>query len=136
MIEKGIIETVPRSQVPTYQKVLHAIWSHRCKTKPTDGSRQIADIDYNEIYSPVVEWSTIRILLILAQLIGFKTRQVGYVQAFPRATLENEEIFIDIPTGFYYKDSDSTQKFVLKLKKNLYGLKQASYTGTNYLKLD
>eukprot|EP00957_Ditylum_brightwellii_P073488 5584627-Ditylum_brightwellii.AAC.1 len=35
MIEKGIFEIVPRSQVPTYQKVLHAIWSHRCKATPT-----------------------------------------------------------------------------------------------------
>eukprot|EP00957_Ditylum_brightwellii_P142053 10822774-Ditylum_brightwellii.AAC.1 len=87
MIEKGIFEIVPRCQVPTYQKVLRAAWSHRHKTKPTgevyrhrshvcaDGSRQTAGSDYNETYSPVVQWSKIRILLILAQLKGFKTRQ-------------------------------------------------------------
>eukprot|EP00957_Ditylum_brightwellii_P208172 15356163-Ditylum_brightwellii.AAC.1 len=87
MIEKGIFEIVPRSQVPIYQKVLCVIWSNRHKTKSTgevychmsqvcaDGNRQTAGIDYNETYSPAVQWSTIRILLVLAQLKGFKTRQ-------------------------------------------------------------
>eukprot|EP00957_Ditylum_brightwellii_P091073 6933623-Ditylum_brightwellii.AAC.1 len=37
-----------------------------------------------------------------------------------------------IHDGFYYKDSDSIYKFILHLKRNLYGLKQASY---NWIKL-
>eukprot|EP00957_Ditylum_brightwellii_P034816 2638303-Ditylum_brightwellii.AAC.1 len=41
---------------------------------------------------------------------------------------------MDIPAGFYYKDSDSNQKFVLRLKKNLYSLKQASYNWSKLLK--
>eukprot|EP00957_Ditylum_brightwellii_P182706 13916685-Ditylum_brightwellii.AAC.1 len=41
---------------------------------------------------------------------------------------------MDILAGFYYKDSDSTQKFVLRLKKNLYGLKQAFYNWSKLLK--
>eukprot|EP00957_Ditylum_brightwellii_P012635 955076-Ditylum_brightwellii.AAC.1 len=41
---------------------------------------------------------------------------------------------MDIPAGIDYKDSDSTQKFVLRLKKNLYGLKQASYNWSELLK--
>eukprot|EP00957_Ditylum_brightwellii_P008120 615863-Ditylum_brightwellii.AAC.1 len=146
IIEKVIFEIVPRSQVPTYQKVLCSVWSHRRKTKHTgevyhhrsracaDGSRQTAGIDYNETHSPAVQWSTIRILLILAQLKGFKTRQIDYFQAFPQAPLENEEIFMDIPAGFYCKVSDSTQKLVLRLKKNLDGLKQASYNCSKLLK--
>eukprot|EP00957_Ditylum_brightwellii_P098346 7493853-Ditylum_brightwellii.AAC.1 len=37
-----------------------------------------------------------------------------------------------MPDGFYYKDSDSTNKFVFGPQRNLYGLKQASY---NWIKL-
>eukprot|EP00957_Ditylum_brightwellii_P009789 738384-Ditylum_brightwellii.AAC.1 len=70
MIGKDIFEVVPRSRVSTYQKVLRVVWSHRRKTKPTgkvyrhrsrlcaDCSRQPYGIDYNETYSPVVQWST------------------------------------------------------------------------------
>ena len=32
-----------------------------------------------------------------------------------------------LPTGFYYKDSDNKSDYVLRLKRNLYGLKQASF---------
>ena len=146
MIEKDIFEVVPRSRVSTYQKVLRAVWLHRRKTKPTgkvyrhrsrlcaDGSRQTYGIDYNETYSPVVQWSTVRILLLLSKLKGYKSRQVDYVQAFPQAPLEDEEVFMEIPAGFYHKDSDSTKNYALRLKKNLYGLKQASFNWNELLK--
>jgi len=32
-----------------------------------------------------------------------------------------------MPSGFYYKDSDCRKNYVLKLKRNLYGLKQAAF---------
>eukprot|EP00957_Ditylum_brightwellii_P067042 5089097-Ditylum_brightwellii.AAC.1 len=110
MIEKEIFEIVPRTQVPSYQKVLQDVWSHRRKTKPTgeiychrsricaNGSQQTFGIDYNEIYSPAVQWSTVRILLLLSQLKGYNTRQLDYVQAFPQTPLQDEEVFMEIPT--------------------------------------
>eukprot|EP00957_Ditylum_brightwellii_P211797 15366614-Ditylum_brightwellii.AAC.1 len=70
MIKNDIFEVVPRSKVPHYQKVLRAVWSHRRKIKSAEEiyrhrSRLCADdnkeqhgIDYNEMYSPVVQWST------------------------------------------------------------------------------
>eukprot|EP00957_Ditylum_brightwellii_P189220 14402755-Ditylum_brightwellii.AAC.1 len=70
MIEKETFEVVPRSRVPSYQKVLKAVWSHRRKTKSTsevyhhrsricaNGSQQTYSIDYNETYSPVAQWKT------------------------------------------------------------------------------
>eukprot|EP00957_Ditylum_brightwellii_P016962 1279201-Ditylum_brightwellii.AAC.1 len=79
MIEKEIFEMVPRSQVPSYQKVLRAVWFHRRKTKTT------------------VQWSISSILLIISQLKGHKSRQVDYVRAFPQAPLEDEEVFMEIP---------------------------------------
>ena len=41
---------------------------------------------------------------------------------------------MEIPAGFYHKDSDSTKDYVLRLKKNLYGLKQASFNWSELLK--
>eukprot|EP00957_Ditylum_brightwellii_P155249 11818950-Ditylum_brightwellii.AAC.1 len=79
MTEREIFEVVPCSQVPTYQKVLRALWSHRQKTKPTgeiyrhrfcicaDGNKQQYGIVFHQAYSPVVQWSTVRMLLLLSQ---------------------------------------------------------------------
>eukprot|EP00957_Ditylum_brightwellii_P211270 15365977-Ditylum_brightwellii.AAC.1 len=86
------------------------------------------------MYSPVGQWSTVRMLLLLSQLKGYKSRQVDCVQAFPQAPLEDEEVFMDIHSGFYHKDSKSTNNYVLRFKKNLYGLKQASYNWSELLK--
>ena len=79
-----------------------------------------------DTYSPVVSWTTVRLLLVLSKTLNLKTRQVDCVQAFPQAPLE-EDVYMDIPSGFYYGyPQTSKYKYVMRLKKNLYGLKQAS----------
>ena len=97
-----------------------------------DGSRQQEGKDYNNTYSPVVNWSTIRLLFILSIIFDLKSRQVDYVQAFPQADLK-EDVYMRIPAGFYFKDSDGKEEYVLKLKRNIYGLKQAAFNWNELL---
>ena len=91
-----------------------------------DGSKQIHGKYYINSYSPVVNWSTLRLMFILSIKFNLVSRQVDYVQAFPQAPLD-EDIYMRIPAGFYYKDSDGNKDFILKLKRNIHGLKQASF---------
>ena len=122
------------------------MWSHRRKTTPSgevyryrsrlcvDGSQQQEGIDYNETYSPVVQWPTIRILMIFAKIFGLHMRQVDYVQAFPQANLpEGENVFMEIPEGYDLGDKNK-HDYCLQLIKNCYGLKQAAYNWNNLLK--
>lgn len=145
MKKNEIFELVKRSIVPRNQRVLRAVWSHRRKTTPTgvvyrhrsrlcvDGSQQQHGIDYSETYSPVVSWSTVRILMILSKIFNMKMRQVDYVQAFPQATLpEGENVYMEIPDGYDMGDK-SKDEYCLKLLKNLYGLKQAAYNWNSLL---
>lgn len=85
---------------------------------------QTAGIDYFDTYAPVVQWSTIRLVLTLVLKHGWSTRQVDYTNAFAQADLP-EEVYIEEPRGFTGRDG--TNK-VLKLLKSLYGLKQAPKT--------
>ena len=126
------------SNVPKGKRILNPVWTFKRKTTPSgevyrhrsrlcvDGSRQIYGEDYTNSYSPVANWTTLRILFILSQKINLKYRHVDYVQEFPQEELD-EEVYMRIPAGFHYKDSDNQKNFVLKLKRNLYGLKQAAY---------
>eukprot|EP00957_Ditylum_brightwellii_P198754 15149827-Ditylum_brightwellii.AAC.1 len=50
---------------------------------------------YHVIFNDM--FTTVRMLLLLSQLKGYKSRQVDYVQAFPQAPLEDEEVFMEIP---------------------------------------
>ena len=130
--DNGIYEIVKRSTVPELKSILRAVWSHRRKTTPdgkvyryrsricADGSTQKYGIDYTDTYSPVVMWSTLRTLFVLSKVLGWSSRKVDYVQAFPQAKLDDdEEICMHIPRGFHVDSVKHRSEYVLKLKKNL-----------------
>ena len=74
-----------------------------------------------ESFSPVVQWSSVRLLLILSIVHGLATRQVDYVNAFAQAEL-NKDVFIELPQGFNHSNDEDC---VLKLNKSLYGMTDA-----------
>lgn len=92
------------------------------------GCAQRKGIDYKETFSPVVRYSSIRVLLALAAKYDLEIHQMDAVSAFLHGDLD-EEIYMAQPEMF----SDGTSK-VCRLHKSLYGLKQASRVW--YTKLD
>ena len=72
-----------------------------------------------------------RILLTLALVNGWATRQVDFVLAFPQAPLECD-LFMRLPVGFQFEYGNS-KTHVLKLKRNLYGQRQAGKVWFDHL---
>ena len=82
----------------------------------------------SKLYAPVVQWTTLRLLLILEVLLKLKSKQGDVTAAFLHAELnENEKVYVEMPVGFK-KDGK-----VLKLKKTLYGLRQSPRMFWKYL---
>lgn len=77
-------------------------------------------IDYEEVFSPVVRYESVRILLAVATERDLEVEQFDVKTAFLYDDL-NEEIYMDIPEGV---NADKGQ--VCRLQKSLCGLKQAS----------
>ena len=138
-------QAVSKNSLPTGTKVLPSTWAFRIKRFPDGrhrkfkarfcvrGDRQVEGVDYSEKYSPVVGWSTVRMLLCLSLSQGLKTRQVDFSNAFVQAELKRDEfIYIDVPKGFETDSDEGTM--VLKLKRSLYGLVQAPLYWNNHLK--
>jgi Reverse transcriptase (RNA-dependent DNA polymerase) len=148
LVDSDVFEYLTMSDLPSRPRLLNAIWSYRRKFRPdglllkhksricADGSQQRYGIDYWETYAPVVHWSTIRLVLVLAALLKLKSRQVDYTQAFPQAPLD-DNVFMRIPQGWYVDPAsqqlkqhpDPTSKDMehcIRLKRNLYGVKQAA----------
>ena len=125
-----------RSSIPKGKKSILAIWSFKRKRFPdgrimkykaricAHGGMQQWGVDYWETYAPVVNWLSVRTLLVLSVLHGYHSRSIDFVLAFPQAELK-EDIFMEIPAGF--SNSDIKKQYVLKLDKNLYGLKNAAF---------
>lgn len=85
------------------------------------GFNQRKGIDFDEIFSPVVKMSSIRVVLGLAASLNLEVEQLDVKTAFLHGDLE-EEIYMEQPEGFEVKGKEH---LVCKLKKSLYGLKQA-----------
>ena len=78
--------------------------------------------DYDETFSPVVRYSSIRTLLAFAIQHGMIIHQKDVVTAFLNGILD-EDIYMEQPPGYIKKGEEH---LVCKLKRSLYGLKQSS----------
>ncbi|GKE79738.1 retrovirus-related pol polyprotein from transposon TNT 1-94 [Tanacetum coccineum] len=85
------------------------------------GYAQKEGIDFNEIFSPVVRMTTIRVVLVMCATYDLHLEQLDVKTAFLHGNLE-EEIYMLQPEGFKQKGKE---KLVCRLNKSLYGLKQA-----------
>nr|GFB61187.1 hypothetical protein [Tanacetum cinerariifolium] len=86
------------------------------------GYRQEEGIDFEESFAPVAQIEAIRIFLAYAAHKGFTVYQIDVKTAFLYGSLK-EDMYVCQPEGFIDANYPS---HVYKLKKVLYGLKQAS----------
>lgn len=86
------------------------------------GISQIPGIDFEDVFSLVPKLATIRVMLALSDLFGWKRCFVDVKNAFVNPSLK-EEIYIDQLEGF---PKTGKQNFLYLLMKVLYGLGQAS----------
>ena len=86
------------------------------------GFTQRPGIDFHETFSPVVKYESLRALLSIAAVSDLEMLQLDVKTAFLNGDLE-EELYMAQPEGFI---SRGHEEKVCKLKRSLYGLKQAS----------
>jgi hypothetical protein len=137
-------ELVSKKKVPKGVRILDAVWAMKrkrnIKTREiykwkarlnVHGGQQEKGVNFWETYSPVVNWFSIRLLLAKALLHNWHTRQIDFVLAYPQADIETE-LFMKLPAGIELPGvSKSTH--CLRLKKNLYGQKQAGRVWVKHL---
>ena len=135
-------ELIKKSTVPKGHKIMPSVWAMKRKRRIADreiykwkarlnidGSKQEEGVNFWETFAPVASWSTIRMVLILALINGWDTRQVDFVLAYTQAKVECE-LYMSIPKGF---EVDGDEEYVLKLKKNLFGQRQAGRVWNQHL---
>jgi hypothetical protein len=141
---------VPRSSLPSHKRALPMVWAFKRKRNPlgeilkwkarlcAGGHRSIENVDYWSTYSPVVSWSTVRLMFIFALLNNWHIRSIDFVLAYPQAPIKTD-IFMTppkVPPDFVIADlpnplARSTSLY--KLLQNLYGLKDAGKTWGDFL---
>ena len=97
------------------------------------GACKLGGVNYWETYAPTVNWISVRFLLIVAEILQLDTKAIDFVLAFPQADLE-VPVYMELPAGMQIPDGAPSGRYVLKLRKSLYGLKNASLNWHNKLK--
>ena len=140
----GNYEPVPLSQVPKGTKLIDMVWSMRRKRRiktqevykwkaclNVHGGQQEHVVHYWDTYAPVVTWQTVRLFIILTILLGWQSRQLDFVMAYPQAPAEMP-LYMKLPQG--YKCNRITRKtHALKLLRNVYGQKQAGRVWNKFM---
>ena len=135
-----------RTDIPEGARVLPAVWAMKRKRKVLtgevykhkarmnlDGSKQLEGIDYNQTYSPTASWPAVRLQLALTLVNNGHTKQIDFVQAFPQAPMLRTQ-YMKLPKGIQIEGVDDPSEWVLELKKNLYGGKDAGRNWYLFLK--
>ena len=115
---------LPSNRQPIKGRWVYAVKSDgRIKARfVAKGFTQIFGIDFEETFSPVARFETVRLLLSLAALEDWEIEALDVKTAFLYGELD-EEIYMEQPEGFKVKGAETK---VCRLRKAIYGLKQAA----------
>jgi hypothetical protein len=84
LLKMDVFNIQPMASKPAGAKLLSSIWGYHWKCSPVgeisryksricvDGSQQLHDRDYWEVYAPVVSWSTICLTLLQSTILDLK----------------------------------------------------------------
>ena len=86
------------------------------------GYSQEYGLDYDEVFAPVAKYNSIRTVLAIANELDLEVHQMDVKTAFLNGDLDCE-IYMNQPEGFI---DPERQEMVCKLRKSIYGLKQAA----------
>jgi len=128
-------EIIDRMDLPKGAKTSLSVWAFKLKGFPdgqvmkhkarlnAHGGMQRWGVDYWETYAPVVNWISVRLMMAITIIHKLETKSIDFVLAFPQAELDRD-VFMELPYGFQHGGKG---RYVLRLKKNLYGLADASF---------
>jgi hypothetical protein len=133
--ERNVWQVVDRKEMGKDRMALKTRWIYRKKEAiggenqvkykarlVVKGYEQIPGVDFTESFAPVANDTTIRTALTVALYKNWIVESIDVEAAFLNADLE-EEVFIEIPEGFFGQPTNGDK--VLKLRKAVYGLVQA-----------
>ena len=97
-------------------------WKYKARLV-AKGFTQKEGIDYQETFSPISKKDSLRVIMTLVAHFDLELQKMDVKTKFLNGNLE-EEVYMKQPEGF---SSNGGEHLVCKLKKSIYGLKQASH---------
>jgi len=132
MIRRGVWDVVERNSIPEGRRLIVSKWVFKEKRDGRFRARlvclgysQIPGVDFSDNYAPVGNDITFRVIMVLRLMYNLHAVLLDVETAFLYGKLE-EEIYMEIPTGFKEVYTNPGNDKVLVLKMEMYGLVQAA----------
>ena len=138
--EQGCFKIVPLSTAAG-KEIVDTLWALKRKRFPDGrlsrykawlvvrGDQQRAEFGRDATYAPVVEWSTVRLLLVLSLQHNLHTVSIDFKNAFVQASLPTP-IYVRIPRGY----GKGLEGSILEVHKSLYGDRRAPKLWYSFLR--
>eukprot|EP00957_Ditylum_brightwellii_P126441 9638214-Ditylum_brightwellii.AAC.1 len=120
---------IHKKHSPKNAKVIPTTWAMKIKRFPSGtfrsfkarfcvrGDLQKKAIEEIDTYAPVVQWSTVHLMLIISLVLKLQTRSTNFSNALAQADIKGDPVYIHLPPKMKGFPNDH----VLKLNKSLYG---------------
>ena len=127
-------ETLYLTQLPANKKVISSKWVYKIKYLPGEnverykaglvvvGYQQVEGTYYTHSFSPIAKTAIVEVIISLETAKGWHLCQLDINNAFLHGLLDQEVVFMKPPLGCKRAKPGE----VCRLKRSLYGLKQAS----------
>ena len=123
---------IPRSEVPNGRKLHRLLWVYKMKRDGTakarlcvDGSTLESGIDYDQVFSAALKYTSARGLFALAARKGCGVHSVDLVAAYLQgAFLDGEVVYCHQPQG-HSTSGPNGEQLVARVEKPIYGIQQA-----------
>jgi hypothetical protein len=128
MTNRKVWTKIQRQKIPAGRRCVKQKWVFKIKRNGVHRARlvacgysQIPGIDHDEVYAPVVNDVTYRIVLLCMLIWKLTAKLVDVETAFLHGELEGIEIYMDCPQGLEHEPDEC-----LLLNKTIYGLAQSA----------
>ena len=123
---------ISASEVPAGRRIHKLIWVYKLKRDGTakarlcvHGSTLESGVDYDQVFSAALRYSSARTLFAYAARKGCRVRSIDLVAAYLQGKfVDGEIVFSKMAPGYVEYDSDGTPR-VARIEKPIYGIQQA-----------
>ena len=124
--------TISMSEVPAGRRIHKLIWVYKLKRDGTakarlcvQGNTLESGIDYDQVFSAALRYSSARALFAYAARTGCRVRSVDLIAAYLQGKfVDGEVVYTRLPQGYGEYDADG-QPRIARVDKPIYGIQQA-----------
>ena len=106
MTTEDVWKIIPKSSLPTLAHIIRLIWSFKIKRNPfgdlikhkahlcVNGDMKQEGIGFNNTFAYAVNWSTVRSIIMIAEIAGWESIKIDHVIVFSQVPIDSDVIFI------------------------------------------